>query len=97
MVVHGNISEKVTMGGKSTSNDNDYYYYSRGVGKVVNQPYVDCFPFICLALAVNIALLVVILGGDCLSQILAKKRCICRNWWGQCLWTLDWISDGHME
>lgn len=56
MIVHRNISERVTMGEKSTSNDNSYYYCSRGVGEVVNPPHVECFPFICLALAVNIAL-----------------------------------------
>lgn len=55
MVAHRNISEMVTMGKKSTSNDNGYYYYycSRGVGEVVNQPHVECFLFICLALPVN--------------------------------------------
>lgn len=34
---------------KGTSNDNDYYYCSEDVGKVVNQPHAECFSFICLA------------------------------------------------
>lgn len=27
-----------------TSNDNDYYYCGRDVGKIVNQPPGECFP-----------------------------------------------------
>lgn len=41
---------------KSTSNDDDYYYCRGDVGKVLNQPHAECFPFICLALPVNVAL-----------------------------------------
>lgn len=36
-------------GGKGTSNDNDYYYCSGDVGKVVNQPHAESFPLVCLA------------------------------------------------
>lgn len=32
-------------GGKGTSNDNDYYYYSRDVGKV-NQPHAESSPHV---------------------------------------------------
>lgn len=39
-------------GEKGTSNDNDYYYCSEDVGKVVNQPHAGCFPLMCLALPV---------------------------------------------
>lgn len=31
---------------KGTSNDNDYYYCSGDVGKVVNQPHAECFPLV---------------------------------------------------
>lgn len=36
-------------GEKGTSNDNDYYYCSGDVGKVVNQPHAESFPLMCLA------------------------------------------------
>lgn len=42
-------------GEKGTSNDNDYYYCSEDVGKVVNQPHAECFPS-CVSLPVDRAL-----------------------------------------
>lgn len=48
----------------------DYYYCGRGdVGNVVNRPHAESFPFVCVALAVNTALLQVLFDGVFFSEV----------------------------
>lgn len=73
---------------KSTSNDDDYY--CRGdVGKVLNQPHAECFPFICLALPVNVALWYVVCDGSFsrTKKLPMEVLWISRNCKRECHWS----------